>query len=399
MRILALPLLAALASCQTATITPAPAAAGAAQAWVAFDASGLRRSGAYGLADRAQNRRLTIDDPVRVASVSKLVVALGVMRLVEAGRLDLDTDVSQYLGWTLRNPAFPDTPVTLRLLLSHRSSLRDDGEAYAIPLGRTLREAVAAPAAWDADHTPATHFRYANINFPVIASVMERAGGERFDRLMHRLVLRPLALDACFNWTTCTPGAVARGVALHHADGSPRKDDLAARQSACQVNTPTPAACDLSGYRLGENGALFSPQGGLRVSLNGLATIGRVLLNDGRHGGQAFLSPASIAAILRPAWRFDGANGDTSEGFYCAYGLASQTLPTLVAGCRDDLFGSGRAVVGHAGEAFGLLSGLWIDPRRRVGIAYFGANNPAPSVPGRSAYRAVEESLAAGIPD
>ena len=91
-----------------------------ATAWATFDANGITGSGASGLADRARGRRLTIEDPVRIASISKLVVALGVMRMVEAGQLDLDRDVSDYLGWPLRNPAFPDRPITLRLLLSHR---------------------------------------------------------------------------------------------------------------------------------------------------------------------------------------------------------------------------------------------------------------------------------------
>jgi len=369
-----------------------------AYAWVTFDAAGPRRSGASGLADRARNRPLTIDDPVRVASISKLVVALGVMRLVEQGRLDLDRDVSETLGWTLRNPAFPDTPITLRLLLSHRSSLRDDGDGYAIPLGGSLREAVASPKAFDTSHAPGAYFRYANINFPVIASILEAATGERFDRLMDRLVLGPLELDACFNWTTCGPATVARGVTLYSSDGSVRKDDLAARQAACQVNAPTPV-CDLSGYELGSNGALFSPQGGLRISARGLAGIGRMLLDQGRHRGQQFLSPSGIDTLLRPAWRFDGANGDTSERFYCAYGLATQTLPTRINSCRDDLFADGRSVVGHAGDAYGLLSGLWIDRERRVGIAYFATDNPVPPVPGRSAYRAIEEWLAARIRD
>jgi hypothetical protein len=65
----------------------------------------------------------------------------------------------------------------------------------------------------------------------------------------------------------------------------------------------------------------------------------------------------------------------------------------------DDLFGDGRSVVGHAGDAYGVRSGLWIDRTRGVGIAYFAANNPAEPPPGRSAYRAIEEWLAAKIED
>ena len=62
---------------------------------------------------------MTIDDPVRVASVSKMVTAIGVMKLVDEGKIDLASDVSRWLGWRLRNPNFPDRPITLSMLLSH----------------------------------------------------------------------------------------------------------------------------------------------------------------------------------------------------------------------------------------------------------------------------------------
>jgi hypothetical protein len=127
---------------------------------------------------------VTIDDPVRIASVSKLVVALGVMRLAEQGRIDLDADVSRQLGWPLRNPAFPDVPITLRMLLSHTSSVKDEGDNYVLPLGRTVRETAALPETFDRAHRPGAFFRYSNLNYPLIGSVLEKATGERFDRLM-----------------------------------------------------------------------------------------------------------------------------------------------------------------------------------------------------------------------
>lgn len=388
----------AFAGCTERSLeTPAPPPA-VSYAWVTFDNGSLRKSGASGLADRAEKRLLTVDDPVRVASISKLVVALGVMRLVEQGRIDLDEDVSKRLGWSLRNRAYPQTPITLRLLLSHRSSLKDDGDGYVIPLGRSLRDVLAGDAVFDAEHAPGTYFRYANLNFPVIASAMERATGERFDRLMARLVLKPLGLDACFNWTTCSAVTVARGVVLYHSDGSVRKDDLESRRSKCQVSSLA-AECDLGSYVLGTNGALFSPQGGLRISARDLAKVGQMLLDRGQYRGRPFLSAANIDALMRPAWIFDGTNGDTSGGFYCAYGLAAQILPTAVPGCRDDLLGDGRILTGHAGDAYGLRSGLWIDRKRGIGIAYFATNNGADAAQGSSSYRAIEEWLARKIAD
>jgi CubicO group peptidase (beta-lactamase class C family) len=359
-----------------------------ATAWATFDRNGITGSGATGLADRARGRRLTIADPVRIASISKLVVALGVMRMVEAGTLDLDRDVSDYLGWRLRNPAFPDQPVTLRLLLSHRSSLKDDVD-YAIPLGTSLQSVLANPAAFDAAHPPGTYFRYANLGFPVIASVMERASGERFDRLIRDLVLQPLRLEACFNWTTCSRAGLARAVVLYGANGEAIRDDLGGNPPACPVLAP--AGCDLAPYVPGTNGALFSPQGGLRISVRDLTILGRLLLD---HGG-SFLSAASMRTLTASTWRYDGGNGETEGGFYCDYGLAVQRLPEGGPLCRDDLFAAEWVTIGHAGDAYGVRSGLWVDAENGIGIAYFATGNGDDPPRGRhSAYRAIEERLA-----
>jgi CubicO group peptidase (beta-lactamase class C family) len=247
---------------------------------VAFDRGGVVATQTEGMADIAAGRPVTANDPARIASISKLVVAIGVMRLVEAGKLDLDADVSPLLGWPLRHPEFPDTPITLRLLLSHRSSLTDAAGYYATPLGGQLKDILDDPKAWDRPHVPGTYFRYTNLNFPLVAMIMERATGERFDLLMQRLVLAPLQLDACYNWESCTPAAAARAVVLYR-DGQAVRDDHHGQKPACSVVVAEGSDCDLSRWKAGENGALFSPQGGLRVSANGLAKIGRLLLNDG----------------------------------------------------------------------------------------------------------------------
>ncbi|MDP8914724.1 MAG: beta-lactamase family protein [Pseudomonadota bacterium] len=389
-RFLPLLLLAGCVSTRPAPSPPPPPAAGA-YVWLSFDRAAVRRSGASGMADRALNRPLTVADPVRIASVSKLFVALGVMRLVEQGKLDLDRDVSQRLGWRLRNPAFPDEKITLRLLLSHRSGLRDEID-YAIPLGTALQTALADPRAFDPEHRPGTFFRYSNLNFPVIASVMEIAAGERFDRLMEREVLRPLGIDGCFNWSTCSDAAVARAVVLYEPDGRIVRDDLKGVRPTCMVVVAAGGACDLASYRLGSNGALFSPQGGLRISVEGLSVAGRLLLSGGIHDGRRFLSQASIEEMLRPHWRFDGANGETENGFYCSYGLGVQILPN--PNCRDDISGTGAILTGHAGDAYRVKSGLWIDRLKGRGIAYFATGIAEDAPTGDTSYRAIEEWLA-----
>jgi CubicO group peptidase (beta-lactamase class C family) len=389
-------LLAASLAASCASVPPREAAAPpahAAYAWATFDAGGITGSGVAGPADRAGGRALTLDDPVRIASISKLVVALGAMRMVEQGKLDLDRDVSDYLGWRLRNPAFPDAAITLRMLLSHRSSLRDEVD-YVIPLGGTVEARVADPKAYDPDRGPGSFYRYSNLGFPVIATAMEKASGERFDRLIDRLVLGPMKLDACFNWSTCSDSAAARAVVLYSATGEVLRDDHKGRRPACLVAPAADGSCDLSDYRVGTHGGLFSPQGGLRISLRDLASVGQLLLRKGRlPDGSRLLTEASVAEMTRPAWRFDGSNGEQEKGFYCGYGLSVQILAQCPP--KDDPVGDGRLRFGHAGDAYGVKSGLWIDPARGTGIAYFATGIADEAKGGRSAYWAIEEWLAA----
>ena len=387
MRVVALALAALLAGCATGPR--------GAEVVIAFDHAGERAAGARGLADPATRRAATPDDPVRIASISKLVVAIGVMRLVEEGKLDLDRAVSDYLGYRVAHPAFPAQRVTVRRLLSHTASLRDHDDQYAIPLGETLRGVLDDRASWDAERGPdAGYFTYANLNFPVVASVVEKASGERFDRAMKRLVLGPMGIDGCFNWPTCSDEGVARAIVLTQG-GKIVRDDLKGRRPDCPVFVRAGRACDLTRFVPGENGALFAPQGGLRISARGLARIGRMLIGQGMIDGVRILRPESVAAITRPAWTYDGANGVTENGVYCRYGLAVHLLATPARGCADDPGLPRGDWIGHSGEAYGLRSGLWIDRVSGRGIAYFATGlDPAPRK-GRSGFTAAEERLVA----
>ena len=80
----------------------------------------------------------------------------------------------------------------------------------------------------------------------------------------------------------------------------------------------------------------------------------------------------------------------------CRYGLAVQTLDTAGHGCRDNPFGDDAARFGHAGDAYGLKSGLWIDQQRGAGVAYFATDVLDADTGKFSAFTRVEEELAQG---
>jgi CubicO group peptidase (beta-lactamase class C family) len=300
-------------------------------------------------------RAVTIDDPARVASISKLVLAIGVMRLLEQGKLDLDRDVNDYLGWRVRNPAFPDAPITLRALLSHQSGLRDSVDCI-VPLDGSLEAVLVDPKAWELDHVPGTYFSYANINSPLIAAVMEGATGERFDRRMARLVLTPLGLDACYNWGAgCSAGRRAQAVSLLRPNKDLARDAPMNGPDPCAVYPASDGSCDVDKlYVLGRNGSAFSPQGGLGISAGDLAKIGQLLLRD----GAPLLSPKSFAQMIGPVWTFDGKNGDDDKGYFMAYGLGVHWLTDK----------AGHRWFGHVGEAYSLRAGFWINPAERKGF-------------------------------
>lgn len=375
------------------------------------DADRELRAEAYGRAVIGPDRAMTVDTPVRVASISKLITTLGIMRLVDAGTLDLDRDVSVYLGRQLRNPAFPLAPITLRLLLSHQSSVVDGG-GYFWPLGTRLRDGMTA-ANWAPGHPPGRYFSYANLNYGIAAEVMEAATGERFDRLMTRLVFAPLNIDACYNWSGCSPAAITAAAVLYRKGRDEtawvptgpwvaQTDDLRGIAPPCLVRTSTPdALCDLAGYVLGNNGTLFSPQGGVRISPRDLARIARLLLNEGELDGVRLLSVASVEAMMTPQWRTgETPSGETYTGLMRCWGLSIQCLTGDAAGQDQPLFPRRSRWWGHLGDAYGAWTGIWIDPVRGRGYVYVvtgTADDPARSPGVRSQFHSFEEAILSEI--
>lgn len=355
--------------------------------------------------ERAADLPVTADTMFRIASISKLVATLGLMQLVEAGAADLDGDVSDYLPFRLRNPHFPHEKITLRQLLSHTSSIRD-ATAYTIPIPHTLEAFFVAGspyfeegAHWDNNHRPGAFFCYCNLNYGVMATVIERLSGQRFDQFMMARLFRPLGITASYN-VALLPGELIRDVATlyRRVDGRwvAQADDYRGvkPRPLAQLENPDAQAeyeakfgrptlpQDLRAYELGTNGTLFSPQGGLRISVRGLVRLMQCLFR----GGEGILRPESIQQMVREQWGYDPAepNGDYYGGLMRSWGLSVQRF-THTRELRDDgrvlgdrLIASPRLVMrGHLGEAYGLLSGFFFDLEKKRGIVYaFSGTSP-----------------------
>jgi CubicO group peptidase (beta-lactamase class C family) len=331
---------------------------------VAFDRETITPLIVEGLANKETGRPVAANDPVRIASISKLIMALAALRLVDEGKVDLDRDVSDYLGWTLRSPYHPDAAVTLAHLLSHRAGLSDAG-GYVIPLGDSLAAKLADPASWRAVAEPGeAAFEYANLGSPLVATALEAASGERYDRLVERLVFAPLGVKACLNWTLCDAEMQERAVTLYRHTGEAAADAPDHGSFGCTIPVADGVPCDLDAYIPGTNASIFSPQGGVRIGMVDLAKIGQRLAQPGT---KEFLSLPSLTRWLA-SFRVPE---QADQEFFCAMGIGVQLIPAPGQNCLDDLFRDARLRIGHAGEAYALQSGLWFDLREGSGFAFF----------------------------
>lgn len=165
----------------------------------------------YGLRDLTRQLPMNEESMYRIASISKSFTALGLLKLYDQGLFDLDDNISDYMGYSIINPQHPGTPLTFRMLLSHTSSLQDGtgyndflaatyGSTPVISIAEVLVPGGAHYTAnmWRTEQ-PGTHFAYSNINFGLIATLIERISNQRFDLYMKSEILEPLGISGSYN--------------------------------------------------------------------------------------------------------------------------------------------------------------------------------------------------------
>jgi len=143
----------------------------------------------------------------RIASISKSFTATGLLIALESSEYELDDDISDALGYLVRNSAFPYTPITFRMVLSHTSSLQD-GDSYAPFLTETYNASqipsIAEVLLADGEYytlnmwrteEPGTYFAYSNINYGLIGTLIEAISKHRFDVFMKHNLLEPLDIS------------------------------------------------------------------------------------------------------------------------------------------------------------------------------------------------------------
>jgi serine beta-lactamase-like protein LACTB len=160
-----------------------------------IDHSQILLTRAYGLADFENSAPVTPDTIFRIASLSKPITATAAMKLVAAGKLDLDAPIQKYC------PAFPQKPwpITTRQLLTHQSGIRDyrdEAETINTRHYSSINEALSQFAADPLDFQPGTKMQYTSYGYIVVGCVIEGASGQPYDRFMRDAIFTPAHMNS-----------------------------------------------------------------------------------------------------------------------------------------------------------------------------------------------------------
>jgi len=300
-------------------------------------------STAIGLKNRKTGENVGMNDIYRIASVSKSFTGVAVMQLVEQGKLSLEDDVKDILGFNIRNPKYPDTPITIRQLLSHCSSIIDNKVPYGTAKGLDIDNPDNTTEKIYADWAPGTKYNYSNRGTNLLGCVIEKASGERFDIYVLNHILRPLGIDnAGFNLDSLDRSTF---VTLYTVKDGEYKEAKKAysRKGEMLVEKGT--------YVLGVDAPGFSPCGGMKISLEGLAKWMMMLKAHGvGQNGVRILSDESVEMMFTK---------QTPKGVKSKYGFCLSSNGKLV---------KGRLIRGHNGSANGLKSCMYFSPSEDWGV-------------------------------
>lgn len=325
-----------------------------------------------GLRDLDRNLPVNENTKYRIASISKFVMTTAMMKLYDQKRIDLDEDASTYLGFTLRNPNHPDTPITVRMLLLHTGSI-NEGAGYDRFLMATynnvgnppsFRELLIPGGLYFTDDMwrkegPGEYYTYCNANFGLAGTIIEKITGQRFEEFMQQNLFIPLGITGSYipeGVTDINNLAVIYGT--EEGKWRPGTDDYKGVMSSPR---------DFSGYVTGTNGAVFSPQGGLRISAAELARIMTLHMNKGKYNRERIVSTKSIKLMHKAQFVSNSTNSDDEGVRKGNRGLSVQILPETASG---GILPEGSHFLGHSGSAYGLVSDFYFDPKGKYGFIF-----------------------------
>ncbi len=153
-----------------------------------------------GFAYKEKRDSIKKDTPIHLASVSKVITAVTVLKLVDQDKIELDELVTEYL------PEFPHKQTTVRMLLNHRSGLRnyayfsDDKKVWDKKKNLTNQDVLTLLATKNIglESTPGTRFGYCNTNYALLALIIEKVTEKSYPKVLQEMIFDPLGMKNTF---------------------------------------------------------------------------------------------------------------------------------------------------------------------------------------------------------
>jgi CubicO group peptidase (beta-lactamase class C family) len=363
---------------------------------IAIRGDSIAYQGYFGKRNIASDLPVNANTRYRIASISKSISAVALMKLYEQNLFQLDDDVSSYLGFTLRNPNFPSDKITFRMLLSHKSSIQD-GTGYNGFLSAT--SALTPPpisqlltptgtyytANMFRTERPGTYFNYSNVQFGVIGTLVEKISNQRFDIYVRQNILQPLGITGSFNIDDIAADINDLATLYRRVSNvwTPQADNF---------NGVAPTPRNYSTYTIGSNGLVFGPQGNLRISARELAIFTSMISRNGISlSGVRILNDSTVRRMRNPEYTYtNAASGNNYYGLFRRWGLG---LQISTANPTNDQVFAGKIMWGHTGEAYGLISDTFIDTATKTGVVFITNGKFGSYTSCNTAFYCVEEKV------
>lgn len=294
----------------------------------------------FGYKDREKSIKLRNKDLFRIASVSKTFVATAILQLVEKGHLSLDDDVNKYLNFNVTNPSFPNVPITIKMLLCHRSSINDSQGWVKTSFDNINPRKNPNYFSCYNDYSPGSVYSYSNLNYELLGAVIENTSGERFDKYIKKHILKPLKTKGSFN-----SDDLNRRLFVNSYMYNQQTDSLVWYEKTYKSYLE-----EVFDYTIGYNSSVFSPASGLKITAKDLARYMIMHMNYGTYEMKQIISEKSELLM-----RQTQPNNNWYALSLCHY---SSIIPN-------------EELIGHTGGLFGIYTAMFFHPEKDYGFVVF----------------------------
>ncbi|MFO7677114.1 MAG: serine hydrolase domain-containing protein [Thermoplasmatota archaeon] len=318
----------------------------------------------YGYYDLENKKQATTDTIYLLASITKTIVGTALMQLYEQELFNLDEDVNAYLPFNLRNPNFPEDPITFRMLLSHTSSLNVNTQMqyywfnfsgdppfeffpepylqeFLLPSGKYYDKTV-----WSELYRPGEHAMYANVGFDLIAYLVEILSNQCFLEYCEQNIFIPLEMkNTNFNLSRLS----LEEVAIPYQRFMGRYFHLNELRFLFGEYTPPDIYWRFRAY----------PAGGLYSTVTDLSHFLIAHMNNGVYNNTRILKTETVELMheIQP---------ENNIGYGLAW-MHTRITPRLQAS-------------GHGGDLYGVDTWMLYTQSDNTGIIYLANGNPAYSL-------------------